>query len=145
VSIIEMLFPQLHGGNYHVTSPATETYNCIAWAAGVTNVWWWPHGDPQTTFWPSMAQRQETVAAFHDAFASLGYIPCDSAENEPGFERVALYADVFQCPTHAARQLEDGSWTSKLGTMEDIVHALSDLEGAEYGTVVLVMKRARVP
>ena len=44
-------------------------------------------------------------------------------------------------PKHAARQLPSGRWTSKLGFLEDIEHALHDLEGTEYGAVVLVMKR----
>jgi hypothetical protein len=145
VNIIELLFPQLHPGNYHVTSPETEIYNCIAWAAGATNKWWWLYGDPQTTVWPPTAPRQETVSAFRDAFASLGYVPCDSAEYEPGFEKIAVFADANQCPTHAARQLSNGAWTSKLGTLEDIEHALADLEGTEYGSVVQVMKRVASP
>lgn len=33
-------------------------------------------------------------------------------------------------------------WTSKLGELEDIEHDLTDLEGAAYGKVVLLMKRA---
>ena len=32
-------------------------------------------------------------------------------------------------------------WTSKLGRMEDLEHALRDLEGVVYGSVVLILKR----
>ncbi len=39
--------------------------------------------------------------------------------------------------------LADGRWTSKLGPMEDIEHALHDLAGMVYGSVALVMKRPR--
>lgn len=46
-------------------------------------------------------------------------------------------------PKHAARQLASGRWTSKLGKLEDIDHALHDLEGMLYGAVVLFMKRPR--
>jgi len=45
--------------------------------------------------------------------------------------------------THAARQLDDGTWTSKLGSLEDITHELQALEGADYGHVVLFMKREK--
>jgi hypothetical protein len=45
-------------------------------------------------------------------------------------------------PTHAARQLPDGTWTSKLGISEDIQHALDDLAGAVYRAVVQILKRA---
>jgi hypothetical protein len=51
--------------------------------------------------------------------------------------------DAQGSPTHAARQLDNGRWTSKLGELEDIEHSLRDLEGAAYGTVVQVMKRPR--
>ncbi len=44
-------------------------------------------------------------------------------------------------PEHAARQLANGRWTSKLGRAEDIEHQLHDLEGEVYGTVALLMKR----
>ncbi len=62
-------------------------------------------------------------------------------ELEPGFEKIALFADERGIPRHAARQLLTGRWTNKLGELEDIEHGLRDLEGAEYGTVVLVMRR----
>jgi hypothetical protein len=63
-----------------------------------------------------------------------------TGELESGFEKIALFASDG-VPKHAARQLESGRWTSKLGTREDIEHALHDLEGAIYGSVALVMKR----
>jgi len=71
----------------------------------------------------------------------LGYAICDHAEPEPCCEKVALFADAVRFPTHATRQLPGGRWTSKIGQLERIEHALLDLEGAAYGSVVLVMKR----
>jgi hypothetical protein len=38
----------------------------------------------------------------------------------------------------------NGRWTSKMGILEDIEHALHDLEGIEYGVVALVMKRPMI-
>jgi hypothetical protein len=52
-----------------------------------------------------------------------------------------LYADDQAAPKHAARQLASGRWTSKIGVLEDIEHDLRDLEGDEYGKVVVVIKR----
>jgi hypothetical protein len=54
---------------------------------------------------------------------------------------VALFVATTGCPTHAARQLASGRWTSKLGKAEDIEHELRDLEGDVYSSVVLVLKR----
>jgi|GEM_PF-3681614 len=59
------------------------------------------------------------------AFATLGYEVCDNVELEPGFEKIALYAGADGIPTHAARQLQAGPWTSKLGRMEDIILAMN--------------------
>jgi hypothetical protein len=64
------------------------------------------------------------------------------------FEKVALYADG-QDPKHMARQLPDGTWTSKCGGAEDITHfTLDALESygplpmkGHYGSAVLFMKR----
>jgi hypothetical protein len=118
-----------------------EVYNCLAWAADVTTAWWWPLGDPQKTYWPEGVARTETMEAFRDAFAKLGYEVCEHAELETSHQKIALFATPDGCPQHAARQRPNGRWTSKLGAREDIEHALHDLEGMEYGVVVLVMKR----
>jgi hypothetical protein len=89
--------------------------------------------------------RAVTLEAFRQAFATLGYAVCAGEELEPGFEKIALFAGNRGAPTHAARQLSEGRWISKLGKKEDIEHALHDLEGELYGTVVLLMKRPVPP
>ena len=137
---LEALFPRLRGTAYRITSPASDVYNCIAWAASDTEHWWWP-GDSARTYWPFGVPRLETLEAFRDAFATLGYVVCAQADLEPGFEKVALFADADGTPTHAARQLRDGTWTSKLGLSEDIQHSLEALAGAVYGSVVQILKR----
>jgi hypothetical protein len=46
--------------------------------------------------------------------------------------------------THAARQLPDGQWTSKLGKYVDIEHsAPEDVAGGVYGEVMQFMKRLK--
>ncbi len=135
------VFPNLVRGGYTFTSPSNQDYNCIAWAAGDTANWWWPlPPDVKEVFWPVGVTRAETLSAFREVFASLGYGECADAGLEPDFEKVALFAD-HDVPRHAARQLCSGRWTSKLGELEDIEHALHDLEGSVYGSVVLLMKR----
>jgi hypothetical protein len=134
-------FPRLRVDLFRVTSPRDLTYNCIAWAAGVMDAYWWPVGDGWPPYWPEGVPREETLAAFQAAFAALGYLPCAREEHEPGFEKVALFVATTGCPTHAARQLASGRWTSKLGKAEDIEHDLRALEGEVYGSVVLVLKR----
>jgi hypothetical protein len=135
-------FPGLARAVSSITREGSRRYNCIAHAAGDNQHWWWPvPPGVQEVVWPAGVAREEPLSAFRDAFASLGYVECSGVDLEPGFEKIALFANDHGVPLHAARQRREGPWTSKLGELEDIDHALRDLEGAEYGSVVLVLKR----
>lgn len=132
-------FPKLTGSGYRITSSPDPVYNCIAWAAGFTDAWWWP--DPGGyDYWPPGVPRAETLDAFIKAFETLGFVSCADADPEPGWEKVAIYtSNGF--PTHAARLLANTRWTSKLGPEDDIEHELEDLEGPLYGTVAQGLRR----
>src|SRR5262245_58256884 len=124
---LESIFSRLKGSNYRVSSPATPTYNCIAFAAGRDDRWWWPG---PFSYWPAGVPKDETLEAFVLAFGTLGYTVCDDGLPEVGFEKVAIYADRYGTPTHMARQLNTGIWVSKCGELEDIEHdTLEALEG----------------
>ena len=133
-------FPDLETEGFQETSPGAKKYNCIAWAAGQHNQWWWPYDHPKY-YWPEGVSRVVSLDAFLQAFASLGYQPCATGELEAGFEKVAIYA-LHGKPKHAARQLSDGQWTSKLGKDIDVTHTLRGLEGPMYGQVACYLKRA---
>src|SRR5687767_9085038 len=106
---LEVLFPDLILDGYRITSPQTQAYNCIAWAANVSDDWWWP--DPcGLHFWPDGILRLETVEAFVAAFESLGYWRCPTSELENNYDKVALYC-LNGMPQHAAKQLQSGRWT----------------------------------
>jgi hypothetical protein len=141
VNLLEATFPGLAKGNYSITSPRSKRYNCIAFAAGDTTNWWWPGPSSELEYWPANVPSVETLDAFRDLFTSLGYVECQTEDVEAGLEKIAVYAGDNNDPRHSARQLPHGRWTSKLGLLEDIEHELRDLEGTEYGRVVLVMKR----
>jgi len=142
VGHLELVFPALRGRPYKVTSPADDRYNCVAYAAGDTTQYWWPDkaDTPDSSYWPPGVPREETLEAFRQAFATLGYEVCNDERPEAGFEKVALFA-LAGVPKHAARQLSNGRWTSKLGPMEDLEHGLHGLTGMTYGSVALVLKR----
>jgi hypothetical protein len=140
MAVNERLFPDLARIGYHVTSPPDPDYNCIAWAVGLTNTWWWPDPDG-FDFWPPGIVRERTLAAFIQALATAGYAPCNDGSIESGWEKVAIYA-TDEGPTHAARQLIHGLWTSKLGPDDDIEHPLQGLCGPAYGIVVQFLRRS---
>lgn len=133
-------FPRLEQTDYLVTSDETPEYNCIAWAAGEIDRWWWPDRLGQG-YWPPNCPREESLEAFVQVYQDLGYEICESEDYEPTYEKVALSISSDGIPTHAARQLQNGRWTSKLGGQEDIEHSLRSLEGPAYGTVSKVLRR----
>jgi hypothetical protein len=130
--------PNLTADNYRITSPLSWEYNCIAWAVGLTDSWWWP---VPGRFWPADVPRDETLEAVIAAFATRTFSSCSSSTLEAGLEKIAIYAKE-NVPTHAARQLSNGWWTSKLGPSFDIEHAnLAALAGGVYGGPVAFLCR----
>ena len=142
VEKIERLFPKLLSGGFRVTSDSSDKYNCFAWAGGNDHQWWEPSGEHD---WPEGVLRDYSLRAYTQLYSLLGFVPCNSVQLEDGYEKVAIFVLDADEPSHAARQLLDGRWTSKIGDMEDIEHALRDLEGDLYGTVALILSRPRPP
>jgi len=134
-------FPKLRKGSFRITSPFDISYNCIAWAVGENDVWWWPKPDI-TYYWPEGIPRISSIESFEKAFESLGFEVCENDKLEEGFEKIALFGKDSR-PTHGARQLKSGFWTSKLGQDVDIEHLLSDLTGDYYGEIVKVFRRRK--
>lgn len=132
-------FPSLNPANYLITSPETPEYNCIAWAAGDDDVWWEPH---PSYFWPPGVPMEYSLEAYKKAYETLSYVECSESNYEPGYEKVTIYINRYGKPTHAARQLSSGRWTSKLGQNVDIDHETPEvLEGPAYGTAAVFMRR----
>jgi len=128
-------FPKITTSNCRCTSPATNDYNCIAWAYGKDNVWCEPG-----LFWP-ISCHEYTIEAYMELFSSIGYMCCEDASYEEGFQKVALYIKDEK-PTHAARQLATGKWTSKLGSDIDIEHDYPEvLDGPAYGAASIFMRK----
>lgn len=141
---VESWFSQIRKGAYEITSDYDAKYNCAAFAAGETDVWWEPIRPDG--YWPPDAPHEFTIEAYATAYRSVGFEICESSNSEPGFEKLALYGEDGEF-VHAALQLPSGRWTSKLGRSEDIEHdTLEQLEGKgkdEYGFVVAFMKRPK--
>lgn len=138
---IQELFPRLRDSSFDITSPQDGQYNCVAWAAGDTRRWWWP-GESPFSFWPRGIAREESVASFVRAFSTFGYEVAATGEHDANYEKVAIFASSDGVPTHVARQLPNGSWTSKLGALEDIAHAdVTAIGGTDYGHVVVFLQR----
>jgi hypothetical protein len=147
--IVLQAFPKLiQDKDFKITSNATPIYNCIAWAYNIENRWMWPNTGEYlyldgVHYWPSDKILDCNVNNFIDAFKLKGYECCDDCQFEAGYRKIALYVkpDTTDC-THAARELSNGCWTSKLGPFNDIQHGTADaIENDEYGKVYCFMKR----
>lgn len=74
-------------------------------------------------------------------FSTISYEVCESGDLEQGFTKIAIFSDSNGIPTHAARQLKTGYWTSKLGPFIDVQHTIHSVEAGEYGNVIVYLKR----
>lgn len=141
---LEALFPNLKRGEYSIESPCTTRYNCIAYAAGKNDKWWWP-SKVGGAYWPDGVPKERTLVAFKQAFETEGYEECADAAHEDGYEKVVIYVDQAGRPTHAARQDGPEVWISKCGKLEDIEHGTTGAVGGHsasgYGDVAAVMRR----
>jgi hypothetical protein len=132
-------FPNLRTLGFERTSEPAD-YNCIAYAAGDLDRWWWPSGRADK-YWPLPVPQKITVQTFIDVFATLRYSACFDGLLESGFEKVALYAVGDNIVKHAAKQQQTGKWRSKLGPDEDVEHTLDGLFGPCYGKVIAFLRR----
>ena len=143
---LESLFPNLrYDRGFKITSECTRDYNCIAWAVGNANCWYWPplgNDEPEPDeYWPNGVPDQTDLETFIKALQTDGYDTCPDSSPEPGYTKIALYTIDGEV-THAARQLDNGMWTSKLGPLNDIQHGSPEaIEGNFYGKIAVYMKR----
>lgn len=132
-------FPNSIAEPFEVTSPSSGEYNCIAWALNDQSRFIWPLRQ-RGFYWPKSVRMEETLEAFSLLFAAKGYQVCMDGGFEAGFQKLALF-EKDGLPTHAARQLPDGKWTSKIGAYIDVKHSLKAMEGGRYGIVALFFKK----
>jgi hypothetical protein len=139
-------FPNLSYTNSNKTSEATDTYNCLAWAIGINNKYLWPN----SIYWPNDdlngPPNKITFKTYFEKY--LKYFEVTNKDHVsyktviPGYQKIAIYIDNDNLPSHFARQLPNGMWTSKLGDNIDITHnTLEVLEGPVYGKVGIIMAK----
>jgi hypothetical protein len=95
-------------------------------------------------YWLPGVEREWSMSAIRKLFEKVGYKQeSDNTSLEQGYEKVAFFLEIDGSPSHFAKQLPDGRWSSKLGSAHDIAHnTLEDLEGEDaYGTRGLILKR----
>ncbi len=137
------LFPNIDLKGFKPTSEPNVFYNCFAWAGGDTEINWEPSKSRYVKWFTK--SNAWTLENFIENYAHIGYTEItESSELEPEYEKIAIYVNDEGEPAHAARQQDDGTWTSKLGIIDDIEHrTLECLENDIYEKVKVILKRPR--
>lgn len=131
-------FPNSYKQPFVLTSPKTTSYNCIAWAFGDDTKWYWPE---YGAFWPKNISYNLDIASFIQLYELVGYLICEDGTHQKNIEKIVLFTDKANIPTHAARQLHNGNWTNKLGNSEDIEHTIYSMSNGFYGKPHIYMAR----
>ncbi len=134
---VEESFPGLVGARWKITSPPDRSYNCLAWALGLTHGWYAPAPLVGFEWPPDVSWSGDDIEAITRLFESRGFV---QSEDDEATADLAIFQNAG-AEWHVARRLDSTTWTSKLGEHVDISHALDALEGAVYGRVVRLMRR----
>jgi len=156
---IYKIFPKLQfDKSFYISSKPNINYNCIAWVGITDNEFWWPEVEPYNKLdgvkykWPFKIKNSDELKYFIELFSNLGYegVSNNIKNEHPKYRKIALFikedkniSDINNCKcTHAARQLTNGLWASKLGRKDDIEHSNPyDLEGSAYGKLAIILKK----
>jgi hypothetical protein len=137
-------FPGLTAENHRIVGPASDQYNCIAWACRDIQRWWQPG---RHFYWPINADPDDlSKEGLVKAMEAVGFAFSPDDSLEYGFDIIAILANARGEYTHVARRLPTGKWTSKLGVDPLIEHdSLQVIAGGVYGSVVGYWKRPIPP
>lgn len=92
------------------------------------------------SYWPPSAPHSTHISSFIKAFEIKRYTTCADGTHREGYEKIAIYEKNGQV-THAAKQIDNTKWTSKLGRSWDISHTAGAVSGGLYGVVTTYMER----
>ncbi len=138
-ALLAASFPNLARAGFEIVAQPSARYNCIAYAAGDTSRWWWPDG---VSYWPAWAPLTDSIASLTAVFSGQGYKLCDDGGVAAGCQKAALYESDGKMQ-HAALQMPNGRWRSKMGKGPLIEHHSPDsLSGGIYGHAAITMQRA---
>jgi hypothetical protein len=147
------LFPAVLPENIKFDGKKNDDFNCVAWAFGATNHFWWPY--PQAGYhWPASEKIEGSPEAPVEIFDHLLKETLHGTETvdqtpEKGFVKLALFTTGSVeagnlHSTHLARLMPDGNWSSKLGPSY-LVRTGPNIHDMDYGHYGNVEKIYKVP
>jgi len=137
VELFRRQFPNLT--DFELYENTSDLYNCISHSIGM-KVWAWPKEGGHRNYWP-ISNMNEDKKSFDEFYAYHGYNICNmDFRYNPNYSKIALYGKDNN-PKHAAKQIDEIWWESKIGQSEIIRHKLFDLEGFKYGDVIEIYQK----
>ena len=127
--------------NFHLTSPTSYQYNCIAYAMGMQDRWV-DNADLPWHWWPPV-EKGPTIEHLKKAFIYFGFEECGLDDKiDDQYDKIAIYHINGQWQ-HAARVIDNGIYHSKFGESYDGQHSNGDVLKAQYGSVCAIMRRLK--
>ncbi|MFA0964920.1 T9SS type A sorting domain-containing protein [Roseivirga sp. BDSF3-8] len=150
-STVRSFFPNLKENDAMQTAPSTNTYNCAAWAGGMTNGWFWGCLYPSNaggscasgTYYGS-AQSWNTWDNFfgNSPMRYSGAVTYTRTSANTSNAEVAGWAKSngeithFSVTREANKHPHGYAWESKPGGLERIFHPRDALNSTSYGSIV---------
>jgi hypothetical protein len=115
-------------------------YNCISHTLNINNDISWPFDN--NNYWP--VSRDLTKESFDKFYEFHGFEKMNLLDfsYEPKYIKVALYTNKG-IPTHAAIQVDEFFWESKIGELGIIKHDLFEIEDNVYGEVTQIYRKLK--
>lgn len=133
------LFPLLTDYELIPNSESME-YNCISHTLNINNDISWPFDN--NNYWP--VSRNLTKESFDKFYEFHGFEKMNLLDfsYDSKYIKVALYTNKG-IPTHAAIQVDEFFWESKIGELGIIKHDLFEIEDNVYGEVAQIYRKLK--
>lgn len=133
------LFPLLTDYELIPNSESME-YNCISHTLNINNDISWPFDN--NNYWP--VSRDLTKESFDKFYEFHGFEKMNLLDfsYDSKYIKVALYTNKG-IPTHAAIQVDEFFWESKIGELGIIKHDLFEIEDNVYGEVAQIYRKLK--
>lgn len=133
------LFPLLLNFELIPNSESIE-YNCISHTLNIDNDICWPYDE--NNYWP--VKRELNKESFDSFYEYHGFEKIDFLDfsYDPKYIKVALYCKKG-IPTHAAIQINENFWESKVGELGIIKHDLFEIENETYGEATQIYRKLK--
>lgn len=128
--------------NYQILEGTSSPhYNCISHTLNIKNKWSWPKSVDSDNYWP-ISNISETIDAFDEFYEYHGFTKTNMNKIYLGKNKIVLYS-IGEIPKHAALQIKDDLYESKMGRGEIIRHDPFDIENSIYGNIVRLYEKIK--